>query len=64
VRLGGIQTLRSLDPGPDACFTDLEGNSALPVQVLKGMAPILQPYLQPGSRCLPDAVPLQQASVN
>jgi membrane peptidoglycan carboxypeptidase len=29
--------------------------SALPVQVLKGMAPILTPYLQPGSasQCLP-----------
>jgi hypothetical protein len=27
----------------------------LPVQVLKGMAPILTPYLQPGSntQCLP-----------
>jgi membrane peptidoglycan carboxypeptidase len=32
--------------------------SALPVQVLKGMAPILTPYLQPGSntQCLPVAV--------
>jgi hypothetical protein len=26
--------------------------SALPVQVLKGMAPILNPYLEPGSRTL------------
>jgi hypothetical protein len=31
--------------------------------VLKGMAPILQPYLQPGSQCV-DPLPLQQAQLN
>jgi hypothetical protein len=36
-------------PGSDA--KDFRFTSALPVQVLKGMAPILQPYLQPGSQC-------------
>ncbi|OYU07925.1 MAG: glycosyl transferase family 51 [Pseudomonas sp. PGPPP1] len=49
-------TLTAFVPGQSAehfTFT-----SALPVQVLKGMAPILMPYLQPGDRtqCLP--VPL------
>ncbi|MDA7088712.1 transglycosylase domain-containing protein [Pseudomonas sp. SA3-5] len=35
--------------------------SALPVQVLKGMAPILAPYLEPGSysQCLPPLTALQ-----
>jgi hypothetical protein len=35
--------------------------SALPVQVLKGMAPILTPYLQPGGHtmCLPVQVAQQ-----
>ncbi|MNT54314.1 hypothetical protein D3C72_1914700 [compost metagenome] len=35
--------------------------SALPVQVLKGMAPILAPYLEPGSysQCLPPLAPVQ-----
>ena len=46
-------TLTAFVPGQSAehfTFT-----SALPVQVLKGMAPILMPYLQPGDRtqCLP-----------
>ncbi|MFC6297757.1 glycosyl transferase family 51 [Pseudomonas sp. CCM 7893] len=46
-------TLTAFVPGASAqgfTFT-----SALPVQVLKGMAPILMPYLQPGARslCLP-----------
>lgn len=43
-------TLTAFVPGRSAehfTFT-----SALPVQVLKGMAPILMPYLQPGSRTL------------
>jgi hypothetical protein len=31
--------------------------SALPVQVLKGMAPILTPYLQPGSSVACQPVP-------
>jgi membrane peptidoglycan carboxypeptidase len=48
-------TLTAFVPGSSAqgfTFT-----SALPVQVLKGMAPILLPYLQPGSQtlCLPVA---------
>jgi membrane peptidoglycan carboxypeptidase len=35
--------------------------SALPVQVLKGMAPILAPYLEPGShsQCAPPLTPVQ-----
>jgi hypothetical protein len=40
-------TLTAFVPGRDAerfTFT-----SALPVQVLKGMAPLLAPYLQPGT---------------
>ncbi|MFC6669431.1 hypothetical protein [Marinobacterium aestuariivivens] len=39
--------------------------SSLPVQVLKGMAPILQPYVAPGAatQCRPPVMPLQQASV-
>ncbi len=51
-------TLTAFVPGQSAehfTFT-----SALPVQVLKGMAPILMPYLQPGSQTL--CAPL--ASVN
>ncbi len=46
-------TLTAFVPGRSAeTFTF---TSALPVQVLKGMAPILMPYLQPGSNtgCLP-----------
>ncbi|XVO88538.1 transglycosylase domain-containing protein [Pseudomonas palleroniana] len=48
-------TLTAFVPGRSAehfTFT-----SALPVQVLKGMAPILMPYLQPGShtQCVPAA---------
>ena len=45
-------TLTAFVPGRDAerfTFT-----SALPVQVLKGMAPILAPYLEPGSATLCD----------
>jgi membrane peptidoglycan carboxypeptidase len=51
-------TLTAFVPGSDAW--DFRFTSALPVQVLKGMAPILQPYLQPGSQCA-DPLPLQQA---
>ena len=40
-------TLTAFVPGRSAeAFTF---TSALPVQVLKGMAPILMPYLEPGS---------------
>ncbi len=46
-------TLTAFVPGASA--QGFKFTSALPVQVLKGMAPILTPYLQPGARslCLP-----------
>jgi membrane peptidoglycan carboxypeptidase len=46
-------TLTAFVPGRSA--EAFKFTSALPVQVLKGMAPILTPYLQPGSHtgCLP-----------
>ncbi|MNQ70270.1 Penicillin binding protein transpeptidase domain protein [compost metagenome] len=46
-------TLTAFVPGASA--QDFKFTSALPVQVLKGMAPILNPYLQPGSntQCQP-----------
>jgi hypothetical protein len=46
-------TLTAFVPGRTA--EAFKFTSALPVQVLKGMAPILTPYLQPGSHteCLP-----------
>ncbi|MBK5356385.1 penicillin-binding protein [Pseudomonas sp. TH41] len=46
-------TLTAFVPGQSA--EAFKFTSALPVQVLKGMAPILTPYLQPGShtQCLP-----------
>ncbi|WP_314385354.1 transglycosylase domain-containing protein [Pseudomonas brenneri] len=46
-------TLTAFVPGASA--QGFKFTSALPVQVLKGMAPILMPYLQPGARslCLP-----------
>jgi hypothetical protein len=46
-------TLTAFVPGRTA--EAFKFTSALPVQVLKGMAPILTPYLQPGSntQCLP-----------
>ncbi|WP_256262047.1 transglycosylase domain-containing protein [Pseudomonas costantinii] len=55
-------TLTAFVPGQSAehfTFT-----SALPVQVLKGMAPILMPYLQPGmyTQCLPPAPAYEQAT--
>lgn len=53
-------TLTAFVPGREAerfTFT-----SALPVQVLKGMAPILTPYLEPGSATLCDA-PLNAAQI-
>jgi membrane peptidoglycan carboxypeptidase len=52
-------TLTAFVPGRSA--ENFKFTSALPVQVLKGMAPILTPYLQPGSdsQCKPS----QTASV-
>jgi len=46
-------TLTAFVPGRSA--ENFTFTSALPVQVLKGMAPILNPYLQPGThtQCLP-----------
>ncbi|MGM3388520.1 penicillin-binding protein [Stutzerimonas stutzeri] len=48
-------TLTAYVPGRGA--DSFRFTSALPVQVLKGMAPILQPYLEPGARtqCQPPA---------
>ncbi|SEN14604.1 Membrane carboxypeptidase (penicillin-binding protein) [Pseudomonas sp. ok272] len=43
-------TLTAFVPGASA--QGFKFTSALPVQVLKGMAPILTPYLQPGSQTL------------
>jgi hypothetical protein len=40
-------TMTAFVPGQSA--EAFKFTSALPVQVLKGMAPILMPYLQPGS---------------
>jgi membrane peptidoglycan carboxypeptidase len=54
-------TLTAFVPGREAerfTFT-----SALPVQVLKGMAPILAPYLEPGSATLCDT-PLSAAQIS
>lgn len=54
-------TLTAFVPGRDAerfTFT-----SALPVQVLKGMAPILAPYLEPGSSTLCDT-PMSAAQIS
>ncbi|GHE22866.1 transglycosylase domain-containing protein [Halomonas urumqiensis] len=50
-------TLTAFVPGSEADHFDF--TSALPVQVLKGMAPILMPFLTPGGRthCLPPASP-------
>ena len=50
-------TLTAFVPGAGA--QAYKFTSALPVQVLKGMAPILTPYLQPGSAtaCQPPAPP-------
>ena len=52
-------TLTAYVPGRGA--DSFRFTSALPVQVLKGMAPILQPYLQPGaqSQCQPVGEPLK-----
>ncbi|MCX4218456.1 MULTISPECIES: transglycosylase domain-containing protein [unclassified Pseudomonas] len=49
-------TLTAFVPGRSA--ESFKFTSALPVQVLKGMAPILMPYLQPGSdsQCRPSPV--------
>jgi len=52
-------TLTAYVPGRGA--DSFRFTSALPVQVLKGMAPILQPYLQPGAQtqCHPVGEPLK-----
>ncbi|WP_417779797.1 transglycosylase domain-containing protein [Stutzerimonas xanthomarina] len=52
-------TLTAYVPGRGA--DSFRFTSALPVQVLKGMAPILQPYLQPGAQtqCQPVGEPLK-----
>ena len=52
-------TLTAYVPGRGA--DSFRFTSALPVQVLKGMAPILQPYLQPGAQtqCQPAGAPLE-----
>jgi hypothetical protein len=54
-------TLTAFVPGRAA--ESFRFTSALPVQVLKGMAPILMPYLEPdhGSQCQPP-MPAMQAS--
>ncbi|TMU76099.1 penicillin-binding protein [Pseudomonas fluorescens] len=52
-------TLTAFVPGRSA--ENFKFTSALPVQVLKGMAPILTPYLQPGSDS--QCKPMQTASV-
>lgn len=53
-------TLTAFVPGATA--QGFSFTSALPVQVLKGMAPILTPYLQPGSHtlCAPASMALNQ----
>ena len=55
-------TLTAFVPGAGA--QAYKFTSALPVQVLKGMAPILTPYLQPGSAtaCQPPAPPPKVAA--
>jgi membrane peptidoglycan carboxypeptidase len=52
-------TLTAFVPGRSA--EAFKFTSALPVQVLKGMAPILMPYLQPGNpnECKPPQVAMQ-----
>ncbi len=52
-------TLTAFVPGREA--ENFRFTSALPVQVLKGMAPILAPYLQPGTstQCLQPLAPVQ-----
>ncbi|MEB0044987.1 MULTISPECIES: transglycosylase domain-containing protein [unclassified Pseudomonas] len=53
-------TLTAFVPGRSA--ENFKFTSALPVQVLKGMAPILSPYLQPGSQTLCQASALKPAT--
>ncbi|PAU62090.1 transglycosylase domain-containing protein [Pseudomonas indica] len=52
-------TLTAFVPGQAA--ENFRFTSALPVQVLKGMAPVLSPYLEPslGTRCQPPLGPVQ-----
>jgi hypothetical protein len=52
-------TLTAFVPGRSA--ENFKFTSALPVQVLKGMAPILSPYLQPGTHTLCQPDPLTAA---
>ncbi|WP_445157441.1 transglycosylase domain-containing protein [Halomonas sp. E14] len=54
-------TLTAFVPGSES--DSFRFTSALPVQVLKGMEPILRPYLTPGAqtRCLPQEDRLMQA---
>ncbi|NWA01469.1 transglycosylase domain-containing protein [Pseudomonas gingeri] len=54
-------TLTAFVPGRSA--ETFKFTSALPVQVLKGMAPILTPYLQPGSSTLCTATHVAQTSI-
>ncbi|NVK44390.1 MAG: penicillin-binding protein [Oceanospirillaceae bacterium] len=56
---GTLTTFVQGEAADDFAFT-----SSLPVQVLKGMAPILKPYLESGTQCRPEAPALQQASLN
>jgi hypothetical protein len=55
-------TLTAFVPGRSA--ENFKFTSALPVQVLKGMAPILMPYLQPGNpnECKPPQVATHTAT--
>ncbi len=52
-------TLTAFVPGASA--QGFKFTSALPVQVLKGMAPILTPYLQPGNSTLCQVLPTSAA---
>ncbi|MGE6791610.1 transglycosylase domain-containing protein [Pseudomonas guineae] len=56
-------TLTAFVPGRAA--ENFRFTSALPVQVLKGMAPILLPYLEPGtySQCLPPITAVKASSL-
>jgi membrane peptidoglycan carboxypeptidase len=55
-------TLTAFVPGRDAA--DFSFTSALPIQVLRGMAPILEPYLEPGGGTLcDDAADVPQVQV-
>ena len=57
-------TLTAFVPGRSA--ENFKFTSALPTQVLKGMAPILTPYLQPGSdsQCQPPQAPVVASALH